>query len=268
MRLIFASSSASAAGAGAEDAPLRRDDLDEEALLALVGAEHRPPRPDRPWTLANMVVSLDGATRRNGVSAGLSGPGDRLLFHVLRSVPDAIVVGSGTVRAERYGPVNLTAAARAWRRDRGRGQPPRLVVVSGSLDLGADLPLLDGPPPLVVTSEAAIAGHPDRFEALSGRAEVVAMGTETVNLAVMLAALRSQGVEVALFEGGPNLNAQLVTDGLLDELAVTISPVLAGPVGDGVVGGAVPTDPALELVRVLEDEGMLLCRYLLAPGRR
>lgn len=177
----------------------------------------------RPWVIANMVSSLDGAASLSGRSGKLAGAGDRAVFHSLRELPDAILVGASTVRAERYGPP----------RPRPDGIAPRLVIVSMSLDLPADLPAIAeaGPDrrPLILT------GTTDREDALvdrlGDRVEVQVLDGDRVDPRAALAALADRGVGVVLCEGGPRLLGQLVAADLLDEWYVTIGAV-------AVVGGA------------------------------
>ncbi len=78
----------------------------------------------------NFVTSLDGhIAAPDGLSAGFSGPEDRRIFHMLRAGCDAILVGAGTARAERYGPVRLQER---WEGLREQTEPPALVFVSSS----------------------------------------------------------------------------------------------------------------------------------------
>ena len=106
---------------------------------------YRAPRvgPGRPWVMANMVAGLDGSTAVAGRVRDLSGPADRALFVHLRSVADVVLVGAGTVRAEGYGPVELTARARGPS-DRGQTEVPPVAVVSRSLQLDYDDPCCSG----------------------------------------------------------------------------------------------------------------------------
>src|SRR5688500_13054829 len=74
---------------------------------------------DRPYVVANMVAGVDGRTTVDGASAGLSGPADRALFHALRGQVDAVLAGTGTLRAERYRRLILQPERRDERRARG-----------------------------------------------------------------------------------------------------------------------------------------------------
>ncbi len=231
-------------------------------LGAAYVADRRPARPDRPWLVLNMVVSIDGATAVEGRSGGLGSPADHTAFVALRSVADVILVGAATVRAEHYGPPRTSAAHQAQRVDRGQTPFPRLAVVSGRLDLDLTAPLfIDSPTrPLVVTAASA---EPARLAEVGQVAEVVAVGQEHADLQAAVAALRGLGAGVVLCEGGPTLNAQLLAHDLVDEVCVTVAPVLAGGTSKRMIAGPAPDVAAtLTLDRVIEDEGTLLLRYV------
>ena len=92
-------------------------------------------------------------------------------------------------------------------------------------------------------------------------------GDETVDLTAAVDALAKRGHRRMLAEGGPRLLAQLAEAGLLDELCLTIGPLMAGPGAPRIVAGTSGTGPVatplpLTLTHVLEDEGFLLCRYI------
>src|SRR3712207_3523229 len=96
--------------------PAHVPDVDISDVYAVA----RPPRDGRPYVLVNMVASADGATAVSGATRALGSPGDRRLFLFLRSVPDAILVGAETVRAEGYGPAKITPELQEVRRGRGQ----------------------------------------------------------------------------------------------------------------------------------------------------
>jgi riboflavin biosynthesis pyrimidine reductase len=237
-------------------------DLDEGDLAGLY------EYPPGPWLRANMVSSADGAASLGGVTSGLSSQADRRLFALLRTLADVIVVGAATVRAERYAPVRqheLWPDLRA-----GRTPTPPIAVITARLDLDPSSRLIAAAPPsartIVITTAQAPA---DRRAALNGLAEVIVAGQETVDLKAATAALAERGHRRMLAEGGPHLLAQIVAAGLLDELCLTIGPLLAGPGAGRIVAGTPPsgTGPAdapqpLTLAHVLEDNGFLFCRYV------
>ena len=211
----------------------------------------RAPRPGRPWLLANMIASADGSAALEGRSGGLGGPADRQVFHLLRSLADVVLVAAETVRVERYRPIR-------------EPRPVPVAVVSRSLALDLTQPLFAEAPArtIILTCEAA---DPGRRRQVAAVADVVVAGDEAVDPVLGLAALAERGHEVALCEGGPGLLAQLVAAGLVDELCLTVSPLLAGGGGPRILSGTVPAAPVrLVLDAALEDEGFLLLRYLIA----
>jgi riboflavin biosynthesis pyrimidine reductase len=233
--------------------PDATDDPDLAALYAY---------PEGQWLRANMVSSADGAASLKGASAGLSSVTDRRVFALLRTLSDVVLVGAATARAEHYKPAR---PQEAWRDLRaGRPLTPPIAVVTARLDLDPDSPLVTAAPPdartIVVTTALAPAG---RRAALARHADVIVAGDETVDLTAAVAALAARGHRRVLAEGGPRLLAQLAGAGLMDELCLTIGPLMAGPGASRIVSGAPGTRPLpLTLAHVLEDDGFLLCRYI------
>jgi riboflavin biosynthesis pyrimidine reductase len=252
------------------------------AALAALAAFYPYPeageQASRPWVRANMIASADGAATVAGRSGGLSGSADRAVFSVLRSLADVIVVGAGTARIEQYRPVQL---AETWPSLRaGRPPTPPIAVVTRQMTgLDPDGPLLATASGLartiVLTTEAA----PADLRARAARvADVIVAGPDLVQPDAIISALAGRGYRRLLTEGGPRLLEQIVAAGLLDDLCLTVSPVLAGgwagrivaapPAGGTRAGNAgLPGQlgPAgLRLAHVLEDSGHLLCRYLRA----
>ena len=226
-----------------------------------------PAGLDRAWVRANMIESADGAAEVDGLSGGLSGPGDRDVFGVLRALADVILVGAGTARDEQYRPARVRPAWAGLRA--GRPAAPPIAVLTGRLDLDLASPLLTGPAPdartIVITCGTCAAG---RREAAAAHADVIVAGERQVDLAAAVAALAQRGHRRILAEGGPRLLGQLAAAGLIDELCVTISPVLAGGPADRIIQG--PAGGAgraqLDLAHVLADDSYLFCRYLVQPG--
>src|SRR5258708_24486900 len=178
-----------------------------------------------PWLRANMVVSADGAAALAGRSGGLSGRADRLVFSVLRSLADVILVGAGTVRVERYRPVVEREIWPALRY--GRAPTPPIAVMTRDLSLDPDGPLLAGAPArsrtIVLTTPAAPAA---RRAAAARHADVVVAGQGALTPAAVIGVLAERGYRRLLTEGGPSLLTQITAAGLLDDLCLTISPVL------------------------------------------
>src|SRR5215467_11467059 len=246
--------------------------LTDAALAALYDYPDLGPPPAR-WLRANMVASLDGAATADGRSGGLSGEADRQVFAMLRAHADVILVGAGTARAERYAPVRPESEGVrwAWLRD-GRPLSPPIAVVTRELDLDLDSALIAGTLPhartIIITTSSAMPGRRDA--AAARNAEVIIAGEASVDMKAAVDALAERGLQRVSCEGGPHLLAQLADAGLLDELCLTISPLVTGPGADRIVTGglAMPGGHTLpfRLVHVLEDESYLLCRYV-RPSR-
>ncbi len=233
--------------------------------LTLYGNEDRPPRADRPYVLVNMVASLDGATTVGGITAGLGSPTDRAIFFHLRNLADAILVGASTVRAERYGPARPTTEVRDQRIRRGQTVRPPIAVVSRSIAFDWDSTFFteaDPRPVLIVPDDA----NPATLERARKSADVLTCGTSTVDLAGALRQLKHDGVDVLLCEGGPTINSELSAAGLVDEICLTVAPLLVGglePRGIFAPHAAVRSH-SLALRHILEEDGFLYLRYVVS----
>jgi riboflavin-specific deaminase-like protein len=217
--------------------------------------------PDgRPFVAVNMVSTVDGRASVAGRTAPISSVADRQLFHALRTRVDAVMVGAGTVRAERYGRLVRDPHRREQRVAAGLAADPLAIVVSGRLDLSCELPLLaDSASHVVVitASEASIDGCAARVEYLR---------SSPVDLVTALTRLRAEhGVRSILCEGGPSLNASLLAGELVDELFLTTVGKLAGGAGALTIMGDAPIDePAgARLQSLCECDGELFARYAL-----
>jgi riboflavin biosynthesis pyrimidine reductase len=239
------------------------DRLTDDDLLA----GYRPADRDRPFLRANFVTSADGAVSREGYSTKLSGPADKRVFGLVRMVCDALMVGAGTLRHERYRPVRLDARRRGWRQANGLAEYPALVIVSSRLALDPAHPVFAEAPvrPVVVTHGGAPV---DRRDALAAVADVLVHGDAEVDLAAAKADLADRGLRQVLCEGGPRLFGSLLGAGAVDELCLTLSPQLAGAGAGRIAAGPpgaepLPARPALVL---LSDGGELLLRYAVSPS--
>jgi riboflavin biosynthesis pyrimidine reductase len=216
---------------------------------------------DRRWVRANFVSSLDGAAYVDGRSEGLSGPADHQVFGVLRMLSDAILVGAGTLRDEQYKAVRPAGPRREWRLANDRAEYPTLVVVSARLDLAPEHPALDDPPvrPVILTCAAAPA---QQRTALEKVADVLVLGEDTVDLPSGLEELERRGLLRILTEGGPHLFGALTAAGLIDELCLTLSPLLAGAGAGRISAGFATLEPRpLTLRHAFDADGMLFLRY-------
>ena len=240
--------------------------------MQLIYPEHRPTSPEemasgmrladrappgRPYLGLNMVSSLDGKATIEWRTKGLSTELDRRLFHHLRTQVDAVMVGAGTVRAERYGRMTKSAELREKRLAEGLTPDPLAVIVSGRLDLPADLPILNEPEQRVVIATGSDAGLPGMGE----QVEYARVGDDLPKLMAHLE--ETHGIRSVLCEGGPTLNSYLFAGGLVDELFLTLNPKVAGGAAAlTIVAGRELVEPAeLDLVSVAEGEGDLFTRW-------
>jgi riboflavin-specific deaminase-like protein len=216
-------------------------------------------RPGRPYLGLNMVSSLDGKAAIDWRTQGLSTELDRRLFHNLRTQVDAVMVGAGTIRQERYGRLTKSDELRRKRIQEGLAADPLAVIVSARLDLPADLPILQEPEQRVVIATASDATLPG----LGAQVEYARVGDDLPRLMAYLE--EAHGVRTVLCEGGPTLNSYLFAAGLVDELFLTLNPkVVGGAAALTIVAGRELVEPAeLELVSVAEGEGELFTRWRL-----
>lgn len=198
---------------------------------------YRPP--DEPWVRASMVATLDGAAAgADGLSKSISTPADQEVFALMRSYADAIVVGAGTVRAERYrpNPKPLVVVSR-------RGELPEHLADSAAL-------LATG------TASPGLGAARGRL----GERRVMTAGTDGVDPAELVAALAARGWRHLLVEGGPSLLGDFAAAGLVDEWCVTLSPRVAGGDAPRIVQSG-PVDAEVRLASLVEIDGTLLGRW-------
>ena len=214
----------------------------------------------RPFVRCNMISTLDGAVAVGGRSGKLGGPADRRVFQTLRSLADVVVVGAGTARAEGYGPARLDEELRRRRRERGQGPVPPVAVVTRSANLDWASPFFtdaEARPIVFVTAEGAL-GARERGAAV---ADVVEAGEERVDPRQVVAHLHQAGHRSVLLEGGPGLNADFVAAQLVDELCLTLAPLLVAGAGPRVLAGPELVQPLqLAPVHLLEEDGFLFYR--------
>ncbi len=235
--------------------PERLPTSPEELAAGLRLAALKPP--GRPYLGLNMVSSLDGKATVDWRTKGLSSELDRRLFHNLRTQVDAVMVGAGTVRQERYGRLTKTEELRRKRVEEGLAADPLAVIVSARLDLPADLPILNEPEQRVVIATSSDATLPE----LGPQIEYVRVGDDLQRLMAYLE--ETHGIRTVLCEGGPTLNSHLFAADVVDELFLSLNPKIPGGAAAlTIVAGRELVDPAeLELVSVAEGDGDLFTRW-------
>ncbi|MEU9211264.1 pyrimidine reductase family protein [Streptomyces sp. NPDC048415] len=249
--------------AQASDGAQETDVTDREWGIEELAEAYAYPDVREPWLRANMVSTLDGAAQHDGRSQPISSATDMRIFGVLRGLADVVIVGAETVRQEGYRPARAREAFTAMREAAGQGPAPAIAVVTASLDLDFSLPLFTSPlvPTLVLTGAAAA---PDRVATAekAGAQVVIAGDGMGVDPARAVRALGDLGFSRLLTEGGPRLLGQLVAGAVLDELCLTVSPLLATGDAQRIAGGpSIPVPKRFELVSLLEEAGFLYTRY-------
>jgi riboflavin-specific deaminase-like protein len=212
---------------------------------------------ERPFLAVNFATTLDGRATIEGVSGPIGSETDTAMLSGLRGRFDAVMIGAGTMRAERYGRLAAKPRTREHRQQLGLPPEPLTVLISGRLDLPWDASLFtDGGRVLIFTASEA---EPPETET---RVEVV-RHEDRVDLSAAMAHLRREhDTRALLCEGGPHLHAQLQAEGLVDELFLTIAPKLNGGEGPpSLIEGELPAVVDLELAWLLEESGELFARY-------
>jgi riboflavin biosynthesis pyrimidine reductase len=195
---------------------------------------------DRPLVGMNFVATVDGRATIEGRSGPIGSDADTEMLVGLRKRFEAVLIGAGTMRVERYGPME-----------------PLVVLVSGRLDLPWDAPLFTEARGEALIFTASEAEPPETAASVE-----VVRHEGAVNLGEALRYLRTErGTRAVLSEGGPHLHAQMQADGLVDDLFLTIAPKLSGGEAPRILEGSLPDVAALELAWLLEQDGELFARY-------
>ncbi|MGA7705082.1 MAG: dihydrofolate reductase family protein [Solirubrobacteraceae bacterium] len=223
----------------------------------------------RPYTVLNMVSTADGRATLSGRSGAIGGAADKALFLSLRTLVDGVMAGAGTVRAERYRRLVRDENRRAERQKRGLSEEPLACIVSGRLALSEEIPLLADPLARVAIVTASRASLPEGCKAQIEYVRAVRDGV--LDLSGAMGQLREDhGIRTLLCEGGPHLIDQLLQAGLVDELFLSLSPLLAGGDATGetlrILSGAELDPPVgLKLLSVYEHDSHLFLRYSVQP---
>jgi riboflavin-specific deaminase-like protein len=211
---------------------------------------------DRPRVVMNFAATVDGRATIGGVSGPIGSAIDTAMLVGLRSRFDAMMIGAGTMRAERYGQLAANVEKRERRERLGLLPDPLMVIVSGRLDLPWDAALFTNPGRVLVFT-ASEAEPPETEASL----QVVRHSGEVDFPAAMAYLRQEEGVRALLSEGGPRVHAQMQAAGLVDELFLTIAPKLVGGGAPRIVEGELPGIEPLELTWLLAEEDELFARY-------
>jgi riboflavin-specific deaminase-like protein len=212
---------------------------------------------ERPYVVVNFAVTIDGRAAVNGRAGPIGSRTDMQMLQLLRTRADAVMIGAGTMRAERYGRIVSEAALRALRERVGLAHDPLAVLISGRLDLPWDAPLFtDGGGRVLIFTTAETKPPETETPVRVVRHEV------GVDLPEALRNLREErGIRALLCEGGPGLHSELQALGLVDEVFITYAPKLAGGAEPRLVEGDLPEVSEWDLAWLLEEGGELFARY-------
>ncbi|MGH3642272.1 MAG: pyrimidine reductase family protein [Mycobacterium sp.] len=238
-------------------------DTDDDARLAAFYSY--PENLDRCWVRANMISSLDGGATDDGKAAGLAGPGDRALFSRMRQEADVVLVGASTVRIENYSGAQMSLAQRKERQSRGQAEVPPIAIVTHGADFEHDAKIFTRTevPPLIMTSREAVDDARGRFGSMVEVIDSSGAQTDRVDLAVVLKTFAERQLLRVLSEGGPGMISLLIEHGLLDELCVTIAPILVGGQARRIASGEGEAHTRMRRSHLLtDDEGYLYTRYV------
>jgi riboflavin biosynthesis pyrimidine reductase len=238
-------------------------DTDDDARLAAFYTY--PDDLDRCWVRANMISSLDGGATDDGKSGGLAGPGDKALFSRMREEADVVLVGASTVRIENYSGAQMSVAQRQERQRRGQAELPPIAILTHGADFEHDAKIFTRTevPPLIMTSRDAVDEARGRFGSLAEVIDASGANTDRVDPAVVLTIFQKRGLRRVLSEGGPSLISLLIEHDLLDELCVTIAPVLVGGAARRIAAGPGEAHTRMRRSHLLtDDEGYLYTRYV------
>lgn len=217
------------------------------------------PASDRPWVRTNFVSTLDGAAYAgDGKSGSLGGPVDKEVFALLRSLADVIIVGAGTARTERYEPVGPDEVDAELRARLGLAAVPPIAVVSRRLDIPD---ALVGEGQLVITTSDA---PPAALDMLRESMDVLALGEGHIDWSAVLDVLAERGLRRVLCEGGPSLHGELVSLDLVDELCLTIAPIMSSGAAPRIAHSPAFVEHAMQLGHVFDADGVLLTRWVRA----
>jgi riboflavin biosynthesis pyrimidine reductase len=239
----------------------RLADLTDEQVLQV----YAPPDGPAPWVRFNFVSSLDGAATLQGRSGGLGDESDRRVLVLLRRPADVVLVGAGTIRVEGYAGDLLDGPSRAWRLEHGLSAHPPVAVVSARLDLDPASGFFTEAVvrPLVVTT---VRADPARRQALERVADVVVAGEDSVDPVTLVRVLAERGHRRIHSEGGPMLFGSFQQAGAVDELCLSLSPVLVGGSSRRIAVGTEEQLRRMRLASVLVGGDLLLLRYVAADS--
>jgi riboflavin biosynthesis pyrimidine reductase len=225
-------------------------------LLAAIRPQERAGA-ERPFVFVNMIATADGRAALDGSTRELGSEADLELLLELRGIADAVLIGTGTLRAEGYDRLVRSEERRGRRLDAGLAEDPVAVLLTRRFDIPWEAGLFQAPEQPVLIYTGVPGSPPD----VPAPVEVVVL--DVPSPAAAFADLRARGVRALLCEGGPTLFGALVAAGDVDELFLTIAPVLTGDEAEPTIvsGGRLAQPARMELLWALRSGSELFLRY-------
>lgn len=219
-------------------------------------APFEDPPADRPHVAVNMITTLDGRAAVHGDTKQLGSEADTEHLLGLRTRFDAVMIGGGTMRAERYGRIISRSSGRRRREDAGLKPDALAVIISGNLDLPFDAPLFtDGNGRVLIFTRKTAAPE------TATRVDLVTSDGVIDPASVLAHLRREEGIRALLCEGGPHLFGQMIAGDLVDDLFLTITPVVTGGDAPHILEANLPEQAGFSLAGLVEAEGDLFARY-------
>jgi riboflavin biosynthesis pyrimidine reductase len=235
-------------------------ELDSEALALAYG--YPPLSAGQSWVRANFISTLDGAaTGDDGRSGSINTGADRQVFQLLRALSDVVLVGAGTARMEGYKRVTVKDPWLSLRRGRPAHPATAVVSRSGGVPPALSQARQDSGEVLLITCHQAGTEAIQRAQATLGEERVIVAGEDSVDLAAAIDLLASGTRQRVLCEGGPHLMGDLAGSGRLDELCLTIAPLLVGGEHPRISAGPATTADLVPRL-LLESQGSILGRWV------
>ena len=224
-----------------------------------------------PHLRVNFIASIDGAATHDGVSGPLNNVLDKQVFTALRMLSDVVIVGAGTVRDEGYGSLRLPDHAVEWRVANGLPEHPVFAIVTSHVNLRPDAAMFSDAPvrPIVVTHTRAVDAAADpyrqqRLQAIQLSADLLLCGETAVDPRTMVDCLAERGLPQMLSEGGPHLLGAFIEADVVDEMDLTIAPVLEGGDAMRITTAHAQRTREMRLAHAMPAEDMVFLRYLRA----